>query len=114
MLMKYLSTVKVGSEALFTGDKLILRGLTFHESHGLKPEESSLGQKLLVDVDAWMDTQAVGASHTLTESDYDSAIYRIVKEVVGVPRRDLLLGYVAEQIATAIMEKKDQISAVRV
>ena len=48
------------SDAPTWGDKLILRGLSFHGFHGAKPEERTLGQKFLVDIDAWMDLKAAG------------------------------------------------------
>ena len=37
------------------GDKLVLRGLKFHGYHGVKEEEKKLGQKFVIDIDAWMD-----------------------------------------------------------
>lgn len=37
------------------GDKLVLRGVKCHGFHGAKPEEKKLGQKFLVDMDAWLN-----------------------------------------------------------
>ncbi|MBA0557783.1 hypothetical protein Golob_014827, partial [Gossypium lobatum] len=54
------------------GDKLILRSLKFHGFHGVKLEEKKLGQKFLVDVDAWMDLWKVDKSDNLS----DTGIYR--------------------------------------
>ncbi|KAH1091263.1 hypothetical protein J1N35_018520 [Gossypium stocksii] len=54
------------------GDKIILRGLKFHGFHRVKPEEKKLGQKFLVDVDAWMDLWKVGKSDNL----FENSIYR--------------------------------------
>jgi dihydroneopterin aldolase len=55
------------------GDKLILRGLQFHGFHGVKQEEQTLGQKFVVDIDAWMDLTAAGESdsiaHTVSYTD---------------------------------------------
>lgn len=58
------------------GDKLILRGLIFHGFHGVKPEERTLGQKFLVDVDAWMDLRAAGKSDNLSDTVSYTDIYR--------------------------------------
>ncbi|EOY08528.1 Dihydroneopterin aldolase isoform 2 [Theobroma cacao] len=58
------------------GDKLILRGLKFHGFHGVKPEEKSLGQKFLVDVDAWMDLRMAGKSDLLSDTVSYTDIYR--------------------------------------
>ncbi|KAI4352241.1 hypothetical protein L6164_006513 [Bauhinia variegata] len=64
------------SGALLKGDKLILRGLTFHGFHGVKPEERKLGQKFLVDVDAWMDLRAAGKSDLMSDTVSYTSIYR--------------------------------------
>lgn len=58
------------------GDKLILRGLLFHGFHGVKPEERKLGQKFLIDVDAWMDLRAAGKSDELSDTVSYTDIYR--------------------------------------
>ena len=57
-------------------DKLVLRGLKFNGFHGVKPEEKKLGQKFLVDVDAWMDLQAAGKSDKLSDTISYTEIYR--------------------------------------
>lgn len=95
------------------GDKLILRGLKFHGFHGVKDEERKLGQKFLIDVDAWMDLRAAGKSDNLSDTISYTDIYRIVKEVVeGTPQN--LLESVAELIASTTLTKFSKISAVRV
>ncbi|KAJ8570455.1 hypothetical protein K7X08_037427 [Anisodus acutangulus] len=70
------------------GDKLVLRGLKFHGYHGVKQEERKLGQNY-------------------------TDIYRIVKEVVEVPPKNLLES-VAQLIASTTLSKYPQVSAVRV
>ncbi|KMT04974.1 hypothetical protein BVRB_7g171370 [Beta vulgaris subsp. vulgaris] len=95
------------------GDKLILRGLKFHGYHGVKPEERTLGQKFVIDVDAWMDLRKPGISDQLSDTISYTEIYRIVKGVVeGTPQN--LLESVAHQIASITFSKFPQISAVRV
>ncbi|PPD93688.1 hypothetical protein GOBAR_DD09381 [Gossypium barbadense] len=96
-----------------TGDKLILRGLKFHGFHGVKSEEKKLGQKFLVDVDAWMDLRNAGKSDLLSDTISYTDIYRIVKEVVEGQSRDLLES-VAQIVASKIFTNHSQISAVRV
>ncbi|KAL9267105.1 Dihydroneopterin aldolase 2-like protein [Drosera capensis] len=98
---------------LMRGDKLVLRGLKFHGYHGVKPEERTLGQKFLIDVDAWLDLRRAGVSDNLSDTVSYTDIYRIVKEVVeGEPQN--LLESVAHQIAVATFDKFPQISDVRV
>ncbi|CAK7342103.1 unnamed protein product [Dovyalis caffra] len=100
-------------EEIRGGDKLILRGLRFHGFHGVKPEERTLGQKFVIDVDAWMDLRPAGLSDCLSDTISYTEIYRIVKEVVeGLPQN--LLESVAQLIASTTLTKFPQISAVRV
>jgi len=62
--------------AIAKGDKLILRGLKLHGYHGVKPEERTLGQKFLVDVDAWLDLRQAGKSDCLSDTISYTDIYR--------------------------------------
>lgn len=57
------------------GDKLVLRGLKFHGYHGVKQEERKLGQKFMVDVDAWMDLRPAGVSDCLSDTLSYTDIY---------------------------------------
>ncbi|URE10110.1 dihydroneopterin aldolase, partial [Musa troglodytarum] len=57
-------------------DKLILRGLQFHGFHGVKPEEKKLGQKFVVDVDAWLDLSNAGKSDDISDTVSYTDIYR--------------------------------------
>lgn len=61
---------------LLRGDKLMLRGLKFHGFHGVKPEERKLGQKFLIDVDAWMDLRTAGKTDCLSDTVSYTDIYR--------------------------------------
>uniref|UniRef100_A0A2N9I6P7 7,8-dihydroneopterin aldolase n=1 Tax=Fagus sylvatica TaxID=28930 RepID=A0A2N9I6P7_FAGSY len=81
--------------------------------HGVKPEERKLGQKFLVDVDAWLDLQPAGESDCLSDTVSYTDIYRIVKEVVEGPAHNLLES-VAQLVASTTLTKHPQISAVRV
>ncbi|GMY14404.1 Dihydroneopterin aldolase [Fagus crenata] len=98
---------------IMKGDKLILRGVKFHGYHGVNPEERKLGQKFLVDVDAWLDLRLAGKSDCLSDTVSYTDIYRIVKEVVEGPAHNLLES-VAQLIASATLTKHPQISVVRV
>ncbi|GAB2274522.1 hypothetical protein Dimus_009290 [Dionaea muscipula] len=100
-------------DRVMKGDKLVLRGLKFHGFHGVKPEERTLGQKFIVDVDAWLDLRQAGVSDNLSETVSYTDIYRIAKEVVEGERQNLLES-VAHRIAVATFKKFPQISDVRV
>ncbi|KAM7271593.1 hypothetical protein ACFE04_030807 [Oxalis oulophora] len=96
---------------ILKGDKLILRGLMFHGYHGVKPEENKLGQKFSVDVDAWMDLRKAGQSDDLTDTLSYTDIYRIVKEVIEGPPKNLLES-VAEKIASTTLSKHPQVTSI--
>ncbi|CAD5169195.1 unnamed protein product [Musa acuminata subsp. malaccensis] len=97
----------MGERDFVDKDKLILRGLQFHGFHGVKLEEKKLGQKFVIDVDAWMDLSNAGKSDDISDTVSYTAIYRIVKEVVKVES-------VAHLIANTTLLQFPQISAVRV
>ncbi|KAE8702538.1 Dihydroneopterin aldolase 1 [Hibiscus syriacus] len=107
------TTTEAVGNGIPTGDKLVLRGLKFHGYHGVKPEEKKLGQKFVIDVDAWMDLRNAGKSDDLSNTLSYTAIYRIVKEVVEGQSQNLLES-VAQMIASKIFTNHPQISAVRV
>lgn len=67
---------EVNDVVVTKGDKLILRGLMFHGFHGVKPEENKLGQKFVIDVDAWMDLQPAGLSDSVSDTVSYTDIYR--------------------------------------
>lgn len=58
------------------GDKLLLRGLMFHGYHGVHQEEKKLGQKFIIDIDAWMDLRAPGQSDNMSDTVSYTDIYR--------------------------------------
>ncbi|KAL6988147.1 Dihydroneopterin aldolase 1 [Sarracenia purpurea var. burkii] len=103
----------MGYGEVIKGDKLVLRGLKFYGFHGVKPEERKLGQKFLVDVDAWTDLEAAGKSDSLSDTISYTDIYRIVRDVVEGPPHNLLES-VAQLIASTTLTKHHQITAVRV
>ncbi|KAI3944111.1 hypothetical protein MKW92_037313 [Papaver armeniacum] len=97
---------------MLNGDKLMLRGLKFHGYHGVLPEEKTLGQKFVVDMDAWADLREAGKSDNLDHSVSYAELYNIVKDVVEGPGHNLLES-VAHLIATKTLTTYSQISTVR-
>jgi dihydroneopterin aldolase len=75
------------------GDKLILRGMQFHGFHGVKQEEKKLGQKFVIDVDAWMDLAAAGDSDDIAHTVSYTDIYRCRAPISFSPshRKKLLI-----------------------
>ncbi|KAL6844955.1 hypothetical protein ACP4OV_025614 [Aristida adscensionis] len=103
----------MGEREMVGKDKLVLRGLRFHGFHGVKQEEKTLGQKFVVDVDAWMDLSTAGQTDCISDTVSYTDIYSIAKDVVEGPSQNLLES-VAHRIASATLLKFPQISAVRV
>ncbi|KAJ0231325.1 Dihydroneopterin aldolase 2 [Hirschfeldia incana] len=95
------------------GDKLILRGLKFYGYHGAIPEEKTLGQMFMLDIDAYMCLKKAGLSDNLEDSVSYVDIYNLAKEVVEGPSRNLLEA-VAELIASKTLTTFPRITAVRV
>ncbi|XP_031482192.1 dihydroneopterin aldolase 1-like [Nymphaea colorata] len=94
-------------------DKLVLRGLMFHGFHGVLEEEKKLGQKFLVDIDAYLELQKAGDTDNLDDSVSYADIYNLAREVVEGPSFNLLES-VATKIVKDIFASYRQISAVRV
>ncbi|CAH2043755.1 unnamed protein product [Thlaspi arvense] len=95
------------------GDKLILRGLKFYGFHGAIPEEKTLGQTFMLDIDAWMCLKKAGLSDNLADSVSYVDIFNLTKEIVEGPSRNLLES-VAELVASKTLESFPRVTAVRV
>ncbi|XP_010459540.1 PREDICTED: dihydroneopterin aldolase 2 [Camelina sativa] len=97
---------------LMMGDKLVLRGLKFYGFHGAIPEEKTLGQMFMLDIDVWMCLKKAGLSDNLDDSISYVDIYNLAKEVVQGSSRNLLEA-VAELITSKTLESFPQVKAVR-
>ncbi|XP_013708071.2 dihydroneopterin aldolase 1 isoform X1 [Brassica napus] len=95
------------------GDKLVLKALKFYGYHGAIPEENTLGQTFLVDIDAWVSLKKAGLSDNLDDTISYVDIFSIAKETVEGPPLNLLEA-VAERIASRTLEKFPQVTAVQV
>jgi dihydroneopterin aldolase len=83
-------------------DRIGLDGMVFYGYHGAKEEERQLGQRFVVDVEMTVDVSLAGLSDRLDETvDYGDA-YRIVKEVIEGPSRNLLES-LAEETARRLL-----------
>ncbi|XP_057999678.1 dihydroneopterin aldolase 2-like [Hevea brasiliensis] len=66
------------NDKIIGGDTLILGGLKFRGFHGVKAERT-LGQKFMIDVDAWMDLRAAGKSNQQSDTLSYAEIYRYLQ-----------------------------------
>ena len=96
-----------------SSDRIILTGLQFYGFHGVNPEERSLGQHFVVDLEAELDLSVPASSDRLDDTVSYTELYRAVKAVMeGEPRN--LLESAAGIIASRVLEQHPQIDAVRV
>ncbi len=95
-----------------TRDSIQLKGMVFYGYHGANPEEQKLGQRFVVDLEVRRDLRPAGLSDNLDDTVSYAALYRVVKEVVEGPSRNLLES-VAETIAQRVLDGYD-VDAVRV
>ena len=94
-------------------DRIILTGLQFYGFHGVNPEERSLGQPFVVDLEAELDLSVPASSDRLDDTVSYTELYRVVKAVIeGEPCN--LLESAAGAIAREVLEQRPQIGAVRV
>jgi len=71
-------------------DKLVLKGLLFHGFHGVLREERVLGQKFLVDIDAYVSLSKAAKSDDIKDSVSYADVYSLVRSIVEGPPHDLL------------------------
>ena len=93
-------------------DRISLAGMVFFAYHGARPEERTLGQRFVVDVDLWADLAAAGASDTLRDTVNYSRVYKLVESVMhGEPAN--LLETLGDRIATRILDDSDAVTRAR-
>lgn len=93
-------------------DRIELRGLTVHGTHGVFEHERRDGQDFVVDITVWIDLVAAAASDELADTyDYGTLAQRAADIVAG-PSRNLIEA-VAAEIAQDVMAD-ERVHAVEV
>ena len=87
-------------------DKMQLQGMVFYGFHGIDPAERELGQRFIVDLEVRRDLRAAGLSDDPADTVNYSHLFRLVKEIVEGPSRNLLES-LAETIAQRVLEGFD-------
>lgn len=81
-----------------TDDRVLLSGLEFYGYHGVVPEENTLGQRFLVDIEMTADLREAARTDDLAKTVDYVTIYREARRIVeGPPCK--LIETVAERIA---------------
>jgi dihydroneopterin aldolase len=94
-------------------DRIILEGMIFFGYHGTRPEESSLGQRFVVDVALHLDLRAAGEGDDLGQTVDYSQVHRAARAIVEGPPLKLTEA-VAERIAAAVLAEHPLVRAVEV
>lgn len=85
-------------------DRIRLRGLKFFAYHGAMPEEKTLGQKFLIDVDLYKDLRRAGESDQVEDTINYAEVYQKIKAVVTEERYHLI-ERLAERIADQVIHE---------
>lgn len=94
-------------------DTVSLAGITLYGYHGARPEERTLGQRFVVDVDLEADLRSASAADSLHLTVNYSEVYALVAEIVeGEPVN--LLETLGERIAQATLKRFPQVRRSRV
>lgn len=94
-------------------DTISLVGITLYGYHGVRPEERTLGQRFVVDLDLDADLRDAAATDALDATVNYSEVYALVAELVeGRPVN--LLETLAERIARAVLERFPQVERTRI
>jgi 7,8-dihydroneopterin aldolase/epimerase/oxygenase len=96
-----------------SGDRVRLEGMVFYGQHGVDPAEKSLGQRFTVDVEIERDLRKPGRTDDLHDTVNYAHVYRIAKQVLEGPSKNLLEA-LAEEIARRIAASVDGVDAIRV
>jgi 7,8-dihydroneopterin aldolase/epimerase/oxygenase len=83
-------------------DTIFLEGMQFYGYHGVNPEERTLGQRFLVDVELSTTLRVAGRSDDLNDTINYSAVYKRVQSIVEGESR-FLIEAVAEEIASTLL-----------
>jgi dihydroneopterin aldolase len=83
-------------------DRIRLNEMVFYGYHGVLPEEQTLGQRFIVDLEIQTDLREAGASDDLAQTLNYAEVFRVVESIVtGPPFR--LIEAVAERVAEAVL-----------
>lgn len=94
-------------------DCVFLRGMQFYGYHGVHPEETSLGQRFELDIEARIDLRAAGTNDDLQQTINYSELFAIAQSVVeGEPRN--LIEAVAHTIAERALQTYPMLESVLV
>ncbi len=94
-------------------DTISLVGITLYGYHGARPEERTLGQRFVVDIDLQADLRRAATTDALDDTVDYGDVYALVAELVeGEPVN--LLETLGVRITGAIFDRFPQVQSARV
>lgn len=94
-------------------DRILIRGLQIFARHGVRPEETRLGQRFVVDITAHLDLKPAGLSDDYARTVCYDALTRLALEVL-TERRFHLIEAAAEAVAAAVLARFPLVERVAV
>jgi dihydroneopterin aldolase len=94
-------------------DTITLKGMHLFGYHGTRPEETTLGQRFVVDVTLHLDLRAAGERDDLDATVDYSQVHQIARDIVAGPPLKLTEA-VAERIAAAVLANHPEVAIVDV
>ena len=94
-------------------DTISLIGIVVYGYHGARPEERSLGQRFVVDIDLDLDLTEPCTSDELADTVNYSEVYQVVTDVLQGPSVNLL-ETLAGNIANKLLSRFSQIEVAHV
>lgn len=85
-------------------DKIILEGMEFYGYHGTRPEEKTLGQRFILDVELFLDLRPAGISDDLDRTVNYARVFETVQAIVCGPPCQLIEA-LAESVAKGLLEQ---------
>jgi dihydroneopterin aldolase len=83
-------------------DKLILSGMTFFSAVGIYEEERRLSQKIVVDMELYLDLEKAGKSDQLTDTINYEEVYNLVRSICE-DKSFFLIEALGEEIAKEVL-----------
>jgi 7,8-dihydroneopterin aldolase/epimerase/oxygenase len=94
-------------------DCVFLKGLKLYGRHGVHPEETRLGQRFELDIEAFIDLTRAGSTDDLHDTVSYTELFTIARDILEGPPRKLLES-VADAIATTALDQFPSIASITV
>lgn len=96
------------------GDRIELRGLRAHGTHGVLPEEKGHAQPFEIDLDLEVDLATAAGSDRLSDTIDYAQVAEAAVAVVSGPRSFELLEALADAVAAAVLSVDERVAGTTV